>query len=340
MRRPAVGTQVRPRPEARESWETAEIPGLLRLFGAAVPGSILFALADGPLRTKDLTTRVPGYTPRTVYRYAGKLGEIGAIEREEEPGVPSKVVHSLTDPSGIELCELVNRFARASLQVLPDGGIVPHSWGSVTSLSDLWESGMFKELIAGPCTATELAGVSHDLSFHQVSRRINLFMIGGMLYEAEDGRKRRRFELTEKARRGVSLVAGLGSWRERYAVAPGETGLTLEETADVVRAVVPLVVLPEHAGKCFRLEVALPAGNNGSEGEVVWVELDPEGRAAARAGPLEQCEGWGRGEAGDWLDTLVRGEARVPAGGPESGVVDDCLEQMQAALWAPAATPF
>ncbi|MFL5834502.1 MAG: winged helix-turn-helix transcriptional regulator [Solirubrobacterales bacterium] len=338
MRSALVGTQVKPQPDVGGR-EAAEISELLRLFGAAAPGAILLALAGGPLRTKDLTTRVPGYAPRTIYRYASKLGEIGAIEREEEPGVPSKVVHSLADPCGIELCELVDRFGRATLQALPGGEIVPHSWGSVTLLADLWESGMFKELIAGPCTATELARVSHDLSFHQVSRRINLFMIGGMLCEAEDGLKRRRYELTEQARRGVGLIAALGSWRERYAGAPGETGLTLGETADVVRAVVPLVVLPEHAGECFRLEVAQPGGNNGDEGEIVWLELDPEGRAVAYPGPLEQCDGWGHGEAGDWIEALVRGEAKVATGGTESAAVDDCLEEMQAALWTRAATP-
>jgi DNA-binding HxlR family transcriptional regulator len=333
------GTPVKPRPDAGEGQEVAAISGLLRLFGAAAPGAILVALADGPLRTKELTTRVPGYAPRTVYRYASRLGEIGAIDREEEPGVPSKVVHSLTDPCGTELCGLVERFARAALQVLPDGEIVPHSWGSVTLLADLWESGMLKELNTGPCTATELARVSHDLSFHQVSRRINLFMIGGMLGEVDDGRRRRRYELTEQARRSVGLIAGLGSWRERYAVAPGETGLAPDEAADVVRAVVPLVVLPEHAGKCLKLEVALPEGSNGDEGEVVWVELDPEGRAVARTEHLDRCEGWGRGDAGEWIEALVLGDAKVQARGDESGLVETCLDQLHEALWTRAATP-
>src|SRR5690242_11597572 len=67
----------------------------LRLLSAGASGAILMALGPGPLRTKALTGRVRGYTPRTVYRYASKLTELGVIERQEEPGVPSKVVHSL-----------------------------------------------------------------------------------------------------------------------------------------------------------------------------------------------------------------------------------------------------
>ncbi len=215
-------------------------PTFLRLFGAGAAGSIVLALGDGPLRTKELTARVPGYAPRTVYRYVSKLAELGAIEREEEPGVPSKVVHSLADPCGVELHELVGAFARASLDILPDGEVVSHSWGSLTLLADLWESGMFQELNAGPCTATELAGVSHELSFHQVSRRTSLFVIGGLIRETEDGGRRRRYELTEQARRETAMIAGLGGWRERHLAPAGEPGLTAVETAELLRAALPL----------------------------------------------------------------------------------------------------
>jgi DNA-binding HxlR family transcriptional regulator len=202
------------------TYEAVSISGLLRLLGAGATGSILLALGDGPLRTKELTKRVPGYAPRTIYRYVSRLGEIGAIEREEEPGVPSKVVHSLTDPCGVDLFELVDGYSQAALEALPSGEIVPHSWGSLTLLADLWESGMFDELTDEPRTATELARVNHDLSFHQVSRRINLYLNGGMIRETSDGGRRRRYGLTDEARKATALVAGLGRWRERH-VSPG-----------------------------------------------------------------------------------------------------------------------
>ena len=99
---------------------TAEV---LRLLSTGATGAILMVLGEGPLRTKGLTERVPGYAPRTIYRYAGKLAELEVIEREEEPGVPSKVVHALRDPCGTDLYTLVNRFADASLTRLPDGRI-------------------------------------------------------------------------------------------------------------------------------------------------------------------------------------------------------------------------
>src|SRR5215204_4010072 len=126
------------------------ITGVLRLLGAGASGSILMALRGGPLRTKELTERVPGYAPRTIYRYAAKLRELGFVEREDEPGVPSKVVHRLTDPDGRELAELVDAYADASLGRLPNGEIGAHEWGSFSLVADLWDSGMIEVLNMGP----------------------------------------------------------------------------------------------------------------------------------------------------------------------------------------------
>src|SRR5215207_4644526 len=76
----------------------ASTADVLRLLGAGATGAILMALGEGPLRTMELTERVPGYSPRTIYRYAGKLAQLEVVDREEEQGVPSKVLISLTDP--------------------------------------------------------------------------------------------------------------------------------------------------------------------------------------------------------------------------------------------------
>ena len=308
---------------------------LLRLFGAGVTGSIVLALRDGPLRTKDLTARVPGYGPRTVYRYVDKLVAIGAVEREEQPGVPSKVVYRLAQPCGVELCELTDRFSRTWLEVLPNGGIVPHSWGSLTLLGDLWESGMFKELNISPRTATELARGDHDLSFHQVSRRTNLLMNAGLLREADDERRRRRYELTEEARRLTSLIVGLGNWRGRYLVGPEDQGLTAGETADLLRAALPLVVLPDHAGKSFRFSVGDAASDTGDEVEVVWATVEPCGRATSCTHSVADADGWGRGGVCDWARVLLEGiTTRV---GGDRSAIESCLLAMHAALWGRAA---
>jgi DNA-binding HxlR family transcriptional regulator len=306
-----------------------EMAELLRLFGAGAAGSILLALGDGPLRTKELAARVSGFAPRTVYRYAGKLAEIGAVKREEEPGVPSKVIYSLTDPCGRDLHELIDAFAKVSLEVLPDGEIVPGSWGSLKLLADLWESGMFQELNGGPRTATELARAGHDWSFHQVSRRTSLFLANGLIRETGDGGRRRRYELTEKARRETAVIAALGRWRQRYVVPAGEPGVTAFEMAELLRAALPLVVLPEYASKTF--ELAIPPEAAG--GEAVWGEVEPDGTATC-VDPMTQVDGWGRGEVEAWIEMLMDGASKgIRFGGGDRLFVRDCVQGIHPTLW-------
>jgi DNA-binding HxlR family transcriptional regulator len=325
-----------PSTSEQEVLQEAEIGALLRLLGAGASCSILLALGEGPLRTKDLTTRVHGYAPRTVYRYVGRLAEIGAIERDEEPGVPSKVIHSLTDPCGTDLHDLVLSYSKVStsLQRLSDGGIVPHSWGSLTLLADLWESGMFAAMSAGPCTATELARVDHDFSFHQVSRRTSLFMIGGMIQEEQNGNRRRHYALTGEARQATALIVGLGRWRERFAVPAGEFGLTRGETGELLRGALPLVHLPGHVGKGLRLTV-------GAEGdddvEVIWAEVGEDGALAIREESLD-VDGWGRGSVGEWTQALL-GTGKVRTGGSDRAFARACMAGMADALWPQPAGP-
>jgi DNA-binding HxlR family transcriptional regulator len=326
-------TAVGPPPQIPASAEE-EAADLLRLLGTGASGAILMALGGGALRTKELTERVPGYAPRTVYRYVSKLVEVGALEREEEPGVPSKVVHSLTDPAGVELHDLVDTYARASLERFGNGEIGAHSWGFLALLGDLWESGMFEVLNLGPATATELARVGHGLSFHQVSRRISLFVIGGVIEETNDGGRRRRYALTEQSRRAMALIAGLGRWRERNLLGKGEPGLTAAETAGVLRMALPLLTLRDHPGRCFKLRVGASDGDGRKEAEVVWAKSRPDGTVAVCPDPVDQVDAWGRGKVSAWIEAVMKGgNVGIRVGGDDSLLVRDCLKEMQEALW-------
>ena len=233
----------------------ASTADVLRLLSAGATGAILMALGEGPLRTMELTERVPGYAPRTIYRYAGKLAELDVIARDEEPGVPSKVVHSLTDACGSELYELVNRYADASLTRLPDGRIDAQAWASVGLLGDLWETGMVGELACEALSPTELAQGDHGLSYHQVNRRAGIFKTNGLLTQWESPGGRRCYALTEKTRRKMGLLAGIARWRHRHVVAEDEEGMTAPEMATVLRAALRLATLPDHKGRCLRLDV-------------------------------------------------------------------------------------
>ncbi len=321
--------------------EPKAIPELLRLLGAGAAGSILLGLQEGQLRTNELATRVPGFAPRTVYRYVGRLIEVGAIEREEELGVPSKVFHRLTRPCGEELAALVDAYSQAALDVLPGGAVVPHSWGSLTRLAELWDSGMFHALATQPCTATELARMEHGLSFHQVARRISLLLIGGLIRERDDGRKRRRYELTEEARQASALIAGLGLWRERYLLEAGESGLTLAETAELLRAVLPLVMLPGHGGKTLELVIGSRSAGNGGAGEVVWATVSTDGGVVCCSRQIDQVDARARGEVADWTGMLAQETAGTLRISGDKPLMEALFQGLHEALWTriPKSTP-
>lgn len=313
----------------------ASTADVLRLLSAGATGAILMALGEGPLRTKNLTERVPGYAPRTIYRYAGKLAELEVIEREEEPGVPSKVVHILSDPCGTELYTLVNRFADASLTRLPDGRIDAHAWASLGLLADLWEAGMVEELACEGRSPTELAKGPHGLSYHQVNRRAGLFKASGLLSEWQGPGRRRCYGLTEKTRRKMGLLAGIARWRHHHVVADDEEGMTAKEMATLLRAALPLEKLPSHKCKSLQLTVLNEDDGAGGEGEAVWVEVQEDGTIHSCGDRTEDPDAWGRGKVADWISVILDGNAKGVLIGGEERLVGDSLTGLYDALWTP-----
>ena len=328
-------TDIKPSSGSEDCVAGASIADVLRLLSAGATGAILMALGEGPLRTKNLTERVPGYTPRTIYRYAGKLAELEVIDRQEEPGVPSKVVHTLSDPCGSELYELVDKFADASLTRLPDGRIDAHAWASLGLLADLWETGMIEELSCEARSPTELAQGPHGLSYHQVNRRAGLFQASGLLTERPGPGRRRCYALTDKTRRKMGLIVGIARWRHHHVVADDGEGMKAPEMATVLRAVLPLVKLPSHLGKSLRLDVLAEKEGTGMEGEAVWAEVEEDGTVHSCAEPTPKTDGWGRGKIKAWIPVALDGEVRKVLVGGDERLVGESLEGIYDALWAP-----
>ncbi|HKF83826.1 MAG TPA: winged helix-turn-helix transcriptional regulator [Solirubrobacterales bacterium] len=308
---------------------------VLRLLGAGASGAILMTLGERPLRTKELTRRITGYAPRTVYRYATRLTEAGVIDRDEEPGVPSKVTHSLAEPGGRDLFELVDAYANASLRRLPSGEIAAPEWGSLGWVADLWESRMLEELNHEPKTLTELARGEHGLSFHQVSRRVALLARGGFIEEIPADGGRKRYALTGKARRAGGLIAGIGRWRRRHVVTEG-SGLSVDEAAGVMRVVLPLIVLPDHVGKSFELRIA-SAGEKEAGEEPVWGDVGGDGAVVNCRSPLESTDSSARGNVAAWVDSLLDGPRNGLKTKGDSALIGDCLRQLHEALWSNGA---
>lgn len=303
---------------------------MLRLLSAGASAAILLALGKGPLRTKELTERIAGYAPRSVYRYSFKLAELGLVDRQEEQGVPSKVVHSLSDPEGRELYDLVVAYAGASLQRLPHGGIAPPDWGPLAAFADFWEAGIVDALSHRPRSLTELDHGDHGLSFHQVGRRTALLSRGGFLAEAGGAGKRRRYTLTTKARRAMGLIAGVGRWRRRHAVRPGDTGLSAGEAAWLLRAALPLVALPEHGGKRFELRIA-PEGALGGA-EPIWAAVHGDGAVVCCPDPPEGVDCAAHGGVAAWLDSVLDGPRNGLKVKGDSQLILDCLRRLHGTL--------
>jgi DNA-binding HxlR family transcriptional regulator len=255
---------------------------------------------------------------------------VGVIERQEEPGVPSKVIHSLARSSGQELHDLLNAYADASLSRLPSGEIDAHAWGSLALLADLWESGMVDALNLGPCSLTKLSRARHGLSYHQVSRRANLLAIGGFIHEVSDSGRRRCYTLTEKARRAMALIAGIGRWRRRHVVPRGTPGLDAPEMATALRTALPLIVLPEHRDKSFGIGVA---------DEDVWVRVESDGRVLNCTSEPEDLDGQVQGGVKTWVDTLLDGPPEKLSTKGDSHLIRTCLSRLHAALWTKWSEP-
>jgi DNA-binding HxlR family transcriptional regulator len=312
------------------------IGDVLRLLGSGAAGEIMAALREEPLRTKELTARVVGFTPRTTYRYLGRLVKMGVLDREDEPGIPSKVVYRLAEPCGLELHELADAFAATSLSRSPSGEIVPHSWSYAILLADLWEAEMLGALNLGACTVTELARVNYRLGFHQVSRRITLFQEEGLVRRSSDGGRRRRYELTGRARRGTVLIAGVGRWRERHFQLKRHHGVSASEAAQLLATALPLAALPgDGEGKVVAL-IVVPPGRDEAESEAISVEVGADGAVTVAANPAASPDAWAQGGIAEWLEAFCRGRAEeLSVGGAEASTAEACLEAMRAALWAP-----
>lgn len=331
-------TELKPARRSGACVEGGSTADVLRLLSAGATGAILMALGEGPLRTMQLTERVPGYSARTIYRYAGRLAELEVISRDEEPGVPSKVVHTLTDECGAELFQLVNRFADASLTRLPDGRIDAAAWASLGLLADLWETGMVEDLACEGRSATELSRGSHGLSYHQVQRRAGLFKTGGLVAVSRGEGNRRCYELTEKTRRTMGLVAAIARWRHRHVIADDEEGMTAAEMATLLRTALPLASAPVDAGKCLRLGVRGEDENGEPQGDEVWAEAEVGGVLQSCVEAPADPHGWADGTVTEWILVLLDGAADEVERGGEEGKIAAVLTSLHETLWAPA--PF
>jgi DNA-binding HxlR family transcriptional regulator len=309
------------------------IASILNVLGGGAAGEILLALGRGPLRTKQLTKRVPRFASRTVYRRVATLVELGLIDRREQAGVPSTVVHRLKEPAGRELVRLLKRYGPPAVSISDVGKINESSWVLLSLLGEMWSSGWIDQFSRGVRTPTELSESTPGWTFHQVNRRLHLLASVGLLKECEKRGRGRHYQLTEEARRATGLVAALGRWRQRHAVGVGGPGLLVQEMATVTRTCLPLVALSTHRDVGIRLGIAgVVDGNGGSGSAVLHARANWKGTIHCSNSDSAPADGWAIGTVETWLGAMLDGSrGRMRVGG-DLKLVDSCLIQLHESL--------
>ncbi|HEX5593207.1 MAG TPA: winged helix-turn-helix transcriptional regulator [Solirubrobacterales bacterium] len=296
------------------------------------------ALGPRPLRTEQLARQLIHVSERSVYRYSAELTKCQLVERYEENGVPSTVVLSLTNP-GRHLYRLLRRFAGTTDARLPYPGSPVQSWNSLKLLSQFWESGFAETLSRKPQTMTELAERPHGLTFHQVTRRMRLFTDSGLLRACSSNGHGRRYELSEHGRRRMALVSGIGRWRHRFVLTGDASGLTGAEMAAVIRAALPLILLPEFAGMCIGLGVAGPMDEYGHRGvEALQAVVGKDGKIRCDQAP-RTADGSAVGTINTWFAVLLDGNRGRMRTGGDLSLVDACLIRLHEVLWETSPQP-
>jgi DNA-binding HxlR family transcriptional regulator len=292
------------------------------------------ALGPRALRTKALTERVPSFAPRTIYRYAAKLSELGLVDRREEGDVPTTVTYCLTRGPGRELFHLLDDYLSAAWLQGPEGQIGEGAWTRLSLLGDLWDSGWIEQLSSEPRSPTELAEATEGMTFHQANRRAHLICSRGLL-EHHNGRGRGvRYSLSEPARRGMSLATALGRWRQRHRYAGEEAGLTVTEMATVVRASLPLIAIPEKPGS--RIELGAGGGDADGNGgsRTLIAQVTQGGKVQVGKDSPAPVDAWALGTVNTWSRALLDGNrGRMRVGG-DLKLVDACLTRLHSALQA------
>lgn len=290
----------------------------------------MFALAGGPVRSRRVTERLAPYTPRTVYRQLAKLVSLGVVERSEEGG-PSPVHYRLTRPSGQSLCRLLRRNLDASQNGEPAQAIDEAECTSLYLLAEAWDAGWLGELGSEGRTATEIAESTPGWTFHQVSRRIHLLRMNGLLCESRQQGRGRRYQMTDRARRTVAVLLEIARWQRRYLLRSSAAQATVPETGVALKALAPLVRIPAHSGRSIKLGIAGGLGNGKGRGAMVLhVTVDEDGLRWVEDPGLE-VDAWAIGTAHTWIAAILDGRrGRMRIGG-DPVLVDAFLKQLNSA---------
>jgi hypothetical protein len=212
---------------------------------------------------------------------------------------------------------------------LPNGQIDAHAWASLGLLADLWETGMIEQLSCEARSPTQLSRDVSDLSYHQVNRRAGVFRSSGLLSESQGTGRSRLYGLTEKTRRKMGLIAGIGRWRHHHALTADEEGLTASEMGTVLRVALPLVSVTGHRDACLQMRVL----SDGEEDQV-WAEVQKDGMVQSCVEAPSDPTVWVSASITDWIAVILArdlGDVQIEG---DRELVMEVLGRLYDVLWA------
>ncbi|HET9593385.1 MAG TPA: winged helix-turn-helix transcriptional regulator [Solirubrobacterales bacterium] len=319
------------------SGDHTSVGHLLKLLGTGANGPILMALGPRSLRTKKLTEKIPVYAPRTVYRHARKLAEIGLVNREEVAGVPSTVIHSLS-PAGRDLYRLLEDYAEVAAPWTSSPGRGEGLWTIYGLIGEMWTYGWIDELANGGRSATDLAGATADMTFHQASRRTHQLLSWSLLYESAARGHRKRYKLSDQTRHAMALMAGLGRWRQQHVEGAASGGLTVSEMTVLLRTALPLLQLPEHQGRSIKVGIVGLSGEDGKRGSGALTAHVSPGGAIRCVKERAAEDAWAIGTVDTWFAALLDGVRDGMRVGGDLEFVDVSLARMHQVFWGSPTT--
>lgn len=240
----------------------------------------------------------------------------------------------LTKPAGRSLFRLLGQLkSESSAGFLDEGDGL--SWESLCLLGELWE--FAPDLGYGSRSLANLLDGTEGMTYHQVRRRAFQLVEAGLLSTTLHNSSGRHYELTDRSRRCMVVIAALGRWRHRYLLADGTPGLEVEEMATVLRTTLPLVTLPEHGGRSVDFAVTGPEDKYGDR-DTADLRFTVAEDGTLRLSELTEADPDGSATAtlNTWFAALLDdNRGRLQTRGDLS-LVDACLTRLYDELWIPA----
>jgi DNA-binding HxlR family transcriptional regulator len=262
---------------------------------------ILAELVEGPSAIVDLRCAIGLPSQTTLRTHLRRLVEIGALERQREPGFAATVTYELTR-SGRELQDVADVLARW-LAARPGGALPIGSQEAKLAVKALiggWSINMLRALSVKPLSLTDLDRVIRNVNYPALERRLEAMRQIGLV-TATPPNGGRPYDVTDWLRESVAPI--LASARLDRRLSPGGPELGRLDVETILLLAAPLLRIPDAPDGLCRIEVQLEGA-----GEVVEVMVAVrEGRAeTSRATVRDRPRSWLSGTTNAWFRALDR----------------------------------